>query len=522
MERKTFITEKILDSMQNIFAFSRSRVSDATQAEDLSQQIISELLASADTLKNEAAFYGWMWVVAKNTYSKYIRAKKNENFTPIENENYIVDSNADVESSLLLKEDIHVLRREMSFLAQKYREAVVKYYIEEKSCSQISTELSVTVETVKNLLFKARKILKEGTNLMREYGEKSFNPDIFRCTMWVSDGAWELYNGFHQLFETKRLPGNILLSTYYSPMTVEELSVELGVSAPYIEDELNMMLKSGLIKLLPKARYQANLFIYTDSCDEEIAIKTKRLYSEYGKKLMQSVDNMMPAFGEAVSFGSDVTQNNLRWFVAHFILWHASMKKGEGNEPMPLLPLGGRGYLWGYNYEYKQSGFNGICGKSASDYYEGWVHAANYKLLEKCQVRIKNDSKDIGFLLAAAHKAFDKFTPDVIAQYIKRHFIEKDGDSYKTLCPTITQAQYDNLCELCCGAIDESVSFLNELINVTSAVMENHAPKDVKEQCKPLAAINADGIAKIMESLCESDYLMIPQNHNFLTVYTVV
>ncbi|MCL2518615.1 MAG: sigma-70 family RNA polymerase sigma factor, partial [Oscillospiraceae bacterium] len=360
------ISEKILDSMKNIFAFSRSRVSDVTAAEDLSQQIITELLASSNTLKDENAFYGWMWAVARNTYSKYIRAGKKEKVNTTELDIYISDSN--VENDLILKEDINILRREMSLLARQYREAVVKYYIEEKSCIQISEELSVTVETVKHLLFKARKILKEGINMEREYGEKSYNPDIFRFDMWVSDDIGDEYRGFFKLFETKRLPGNIMLSTYYSPMTVEELSVELGVSAPYIEDELNILVKSGLIKLLPKAKYQANIFIYTNSCDEEITAKTKNLYKDYSQKLITHVDKLI------TEFKIDFPLNNLRWFVSHFILWHASMKKENEIDPMPLLPLGGRGYFWGQNYDYTKSRFNGIYGNSKSEYYDGWVH----------------------------------------------------------------------------------------------------------------------------------------------------
>ena len=389
MEKRKFITEKILDSMKSIFAFSRSRVSNATEAEDLSQQIITELLACADTLKDENAFYGWMWAVARNTYGKYIRAKKKEKYTLLENDDYISDSETDVEENLILKEDINILRREMSFLINKYREAVVKYYIEEKNCSQISEELSVTIETVKNLLFKARKILKEGMNMVREYGEKSYKPDIFRFNMWVSEDAWEKYNNLFGVYETRRLPGNILLATYYSPMTVEELSVELGVSAPYVEDELNIMLKSGLMKLLPKARYQANIFIYTDSCDREITAKTKNLYDDYSKKIMQYTNKILPVFKESIFKDSDIPQNTLKWFVTHFILWRASCKVQAEDDAMPLLPLGGRGYLWGHNYDsYERRKFNGIYGKITSEHYKGWIHAANYKLLENYQVRI--------------------------------------------------------------------------------------------------------------------------------------
>ena len=520
-ENKNFITEKILDSMNSIFAFSKSRLSDITEAEDLSQQIITELLSSAKTLENKNAFYGWMWAVAKNTYSKYIRAKKRVQYSSIENDDYFRDYRADIEKNLVLNEDLNILYREMSFLARTYREAMVKYYIEEKSCLQISEELSVTVETVKHLLFKARKILKEGMNMVREYGEKSYNPDILRVDKWVSDGAWEKYNPVTAMFETKRLPGNILLSIYYSPMTIEELSVELGVSAPYIEDELNLMLKSGLIKLLPKGKYQTNIFIYTNSCKEEIGVKTEKVYYEHSKKIIQCVDKLIPVFKEKV-FNSDVPLNNLRWFTLHFILWHALKKKGMDNDNMPFLPLGGRGYLWGYNHDYGHNGFNGIYEECRSNYYEGWIHAANYNLLEKRQVNIGRNNKDIDFLLAAAHKTFDKFSPDVIAQYIQAGFIEKDSDSYKSFCPVMSEIEYKNLCELCSESIDEAILFFDELIGITSVVMQNHAPFFIKDQCEVLAKIRADGIAEIIGNLCENGYLMIPKVNGFFTVFAVI
>jgi len=523
MEDRDFVTEKILDSMKSIFAFSRSRVSGSAEAEELSQQIVTELIASVDTLKNENAFYGWMWAVARNTYSNYIRARKKENFTTIESTHYIPDSKADIESTLLLKEDVNILRREMSLLARKYREAMVKYYIEEKSCSQISEELSITVEAVKHLLFKARKIVKEGTNMAREYGEKSYNPDILRLDKWVS-GTSLSYKDFIEMHEKRRLPGNILLATYYSPMTVEELSVELGVSAPYIEDELNIMINHEIVKLLPRAKYQVNIFIYTDSCDKEITMKTASMYKHYSNVLMQLTDKMIPTFKEIVFNTSEIQQNNLRWFVSHFLLWHASMKKQDYDSPMPILPLGGRGYILGYNYEHKQrSGFIGIYGECTSAHYNGWVHASNYRVLEKYQPHIGIDAlKDIDFLLASAHKSFDKYNPDQIAEYIQREFIIKDRDTYKSLCPVMTKEQYEKLRSLCSETINEVASMLTEIAPAVTKIMENHAPAAVKEQCKPLAALAFNGMAEIMENLCEDGYLMIPRTQNFLTVFAVI
>jgi RNA polymerase sigma factor (sigma-70 family) len=536
MQDTALITENIVNSMNSIFSFSLSRTNNATEAEDLSQQIITELLSSANSLKDINAFYGWMWSVAKNTYGKYSRKRAKErnmqsnydiDFIDDDNNmtggmNIFVSGRKSVEDEIIFKEDANLLRRELSLLTQKYREAVVKYYIEDKSCALIAEELSVTVETVKHLLFKARKILKEGMNMNREFGEKSYKPDIFRFNMWVSNAAGTPYGGFFKIFENKRLPGNIMLSTYYSPMTVEELSIELGVAAPYIEDELKFMLESGLIKLLSNARYQANIFIDTDSCDKEVTAKISNLYKEYSKKLKQHTDKMIPAFKETIFKDCDISQNNLKWFTAHFILWHAGLKKEDDNTEMPSLPLGGSGYFWGHNYEYRKSGLNGIYGLCPSEHYSGWVHATNYKLLENCQVRIGHYQKGIDFLLAAAHKDFSKYSLDEIAQYLQWEFIKKNDDSYKSLCPVMTQAQYDKLCELCTEAINEMSNMLSEVVPAAAAVMENHAPAAVKEQCRAIASIACNGMAEIMGNLCEDGYLNVPTQHNFLAIYTVI
>ena len=225
------IIEKITDSMKSIFSFSLARTDNATEAEDLSQQIITELLVSCHRLKDIKAFYGWMWSVAKNTYSKYIRLLSKEKyhleFSGNENDIYfnIADSKSNIEENFILKENSNLLRRELSLLTRQYREAVVKYYIEDKSCAQISQELSVTLETVKHLLFKARKILKEGIYMTREYGEKSYNPGVFKLDKWIKSGYTPAIQELDKLCETRKLPGNILLSAYYTPLTMDEISM---------------------------------------------------------------------------------------------------------------------------------------------------------------------------------------------------------------------------------------------------------------------------------------------------------
>jgi len=69
------------NNLKSIFAFSLSRLYDKSEAEDLTNDIICEVLKCAHRLKNDDAFYGFMWRIAENTFKKRIRKS---NFQTIE------------------------------------------------------------------------------------------------------------------------------------------------------------------------------------------------------------------------------------------------------------------------------------------------------------------------------------------------------------------------------------------------------------------------------------------------------
>ena len=294
---------------------------------------------------------------------------------------------------------------------------------------------------------------------------------------------------------------------------------------PYLEDEIKILLRYNLLKQFQNGRYQTNIFIYTVACQEDIILKTKDLYKKHAQKLSLYVDGKMAEVKDLI-FKTDISQNKLKWFISHFILWHAALKNQKDLD-FPVLPDGGELYLWGMNHDYSDypHGFNGIYGKSHSERYKGWVHCSNYKILEKCQVRPGGENQNyIEFLLAVANKRTEDFTPDEIAQYIQWNFIEKDGGTYKSLCPVMTQAQYDKLCEICSGEIDEMELILSEIIAAISEVMKNHAPASIQDQTKDIAQINSSfkNMAHIIQNLCDTGYLIIPAQHEFLTIYTVI
>ena len=114
---------------------------------------------------------------------------------------------------------------------------------------------------VKYHLFKTRQLLKEGIGMERTYGEKSYNPGVFRLNFWGD-------KNYYSNICNRKLPGSILLSAYYTPMTEKELSLELGVSMPYLEEEIKILTDAGLL-LHNKDKYQTNLVILTKDFEKD-------------------------------------------------------------------------------------------------------------------------------------------------------------------------------------------------------------------------------------------------------------
>ena len=106
----------------------------------------------------------------------------------------------------------------------------------------------------------------------REFGEKSFKPEPFEFVTIFADNFNREY---HNMFNRK-LPGQILLSAYYTPMSVRELAIELGVASVYLEDELALLEKYQLIVKNPHGKYQTNLVIYTDDYTKEFQREAKK------------------------------------------------------------------------------------------------------------------------------------------------------------------------------------------------------------------------------------------------------
>ncbi len=148
------LNKKIAEVSKTIYHYCIARTPTREEAEDLSQDILYELIRSAGNIRDDSAFYAFMWGVAGNVYKQWCRKRAKMQVSeltddiPAEPESCSFDNDGEA--------DIYRLRRELALLSERHRHATVLYYIHRKPCAEIAERLSISESMVKYLLFKSR------------------------------------------------------------------------------------------------------------------------------------------------------------------------------------------------------------------------------------------------------------------------------------------------------------------------------------------------------------------------------
>lgn len=457
--KSAVITEIIEENLKTIFAYALSRVSNKEDAEDLTNDIVAALLASADKIRNEDAFYGYVWAVAANTYRKFIRNRKRHTSEEID-EN--IRENEDFTEELARRDDYMVLRREISLLSREYRKCTVAYYFDGLSCSEVAKKFGISLEMVKYYLFKTRKILKEGISMEREFGEKSFRPAPFEFVTIFSGR----FNGEYKNLFTRKLPGQILMSAYYTPMTIRELAIELGVASVYLEDEVGMLEKYNLIKPLSGGKYQTNLVIFTEEYTNEFYKTAEKFAIPEMGKILACVKEKIDGIRAIIPRGDKLSESRIMWSLVWPLMRRGIDCFGDYEEntrysDKDVLYGDSVGVNYGIAYEsndgeYECHAFAG--GMMADDHYHG--SAADFGILPK------------------NNRYFD--IPDK-EPFIQRIYKNISGEIAPDLV-IITADEESRLYDLLGDEIEMMAELYKKLFECGCRLMRTHAPKGVENQ----------------------------------------
>lgn len=239
---------------RKILGFAYKKTGNSFEAEDLSQEILLQLLISLNNTDEIENLNSFIYTVCCYTWSKYLRKhKKHWNYAELSMADNIIDANnieLDAVNRVLCKK----LRKCIASLAKTQREIIIMYYYENKTTKEISNILNINDNTVRWHLSNIKKDLKEKMNME----EKKL--DIRPLSLSVGiDGYIEDSSNARPLQEDL-LAQNIAIACYGEPIDIKELSEKLNVAAAYLERYLEILTYMDFLKRQGK-KYQTNFFI---------------------------------------------------------------------------------------------------------------------------------------------------------------------------------------------------------------------------------------------------------------------
>lgn len=513
----------LLENLNAVYGYAFARLYSKDRAEDLTNEIVCEILRSVGNLKEEHKFWGFAWKVAENTFRKFIRREAlRQNVAECDAGDFGVYEFSPEQAYIEREEkseQIYLLRRELALLSGLHREICVAYYIQNKGCSEIAKEQGISVEMVKYHLFKTRKLLKEGIGMTRTLGEKSYNPGTFRLDFWGDR------NRYGEICK-RRLPGAIVLAASHAPLSLQELSVELGVAMPYLEEEVEILESAGLLTK-KGTKYQTGIVILTDEYETALEKKTAAGFEGMAESVWTKMKALLPQVRAEGFSGSEYDDNRLMFALLNIAMVTAYRRSNQ-KDPLgnpKALPLGGHGWMFGHDHEQGRSGhFCGVTMETWNQEGSAWFSAENYKVIARAQLYDHYQFRDKAEAMcdAVLEKEADNHN-DTLPWLIENKFIICREGRLSANFPVFEEKQFACLREMISEVSEEIADSMVKFSEMGARLLEEYVPADVRDQCGDIAKIHhrLDVAAILLEEMVAKGRLTVPEERVPLCVWGV-
>ena len=305
------------DFLDKIYHFSYHRCNTSFEAEDLCSDIIIAVISAIHKQERIENFYAFVWTVARRVYADYCEKRNEERQVfSIENSDLMLASKENEIDEFIEKaaeqEQISRIFKEIAFLSKAYREVMVMFYIDELKVKDIATRLNINETTVKQRLFSARNSVRKEVETM---SERTY---VLKPIKLAISGIGNL-GGNDPSSKTERMfSQNLIYLCKDKPKSAKELSEELCVPMPYIEEELEIQChgengKYGMLRKLENGKYAVNIHLV----DYDEFDQANKIYEKHLPEFCEVIKNTLKKNGEKIlSFPYLSEQKDLR-----FIMW---------------------------------------------------------------------------------------------------------------------------------------------------------------------------------------------------------
>ena len=170
---------------RSVHALAWRKIGDFHIAEDITQDTFLKAYQRLSTLKKPQRFASWLYVIAANHCSTWLRKKRLrtqslEDTSSAQLEKATYSGYVIVENERTTAEAQHeVVKKLLAKLQESERTVITLYYLGEMTYEEISEFLGVSVAAIKNRLYRARNRLKEEEPMIREaLGNFQITPNL--------------------------------------------------------------------------------------------------------------------------------------------------------------------------------------------------------------------------------------------------------------------------------------------------------------------------------------------------------
>ncbi len=325
----TLIHDLAEDHAEKIFYYCLKKTGNAHEAEDLTSDILLNIIAGLEKGTVPENFPAWIWRIARNRYSIWAE-KKHKHSEEISGTDIgdfeIEDKTSGPEEALIHEEQLQLLRRELAFITSDFRNIVVAYYMQGRRISDIALSLGLPEGTVTSKLHRARNKLKEGMNMAREFGKRSYDPEqIAFCA------SGNQPTGLPWSAIQRKIPVNILCEAHSNPCSLQELAMELGIAAPYMEEEVELLVRAELLKKLDHGKYVTNFFIEPKECQNEINEIVCAYTQQHASVIWQLAAKALEKAGELGVTTGEYSNDDAQMYFAFYIASQIEISAFSGN-----------------------------------------------------------------------------------------------------------------------------------------------------------------------------------------------
>ncbi|MBQ9779982.1 MAG: sigma-70 family RNA polymerase sigma factor [Clostridia bacterium] len=303
--------------MEKIFYFCLRKTGNQHEAEDLTADIMLNLMQAIAHGTDPDCLHGWVWQIARNRFALWADKKRRyREYTALDDlhDLDLADDTPTPAEAYIHAEDLSLLRRELAFISADYRQVVVAFYVEDRRVQDIAKSLGLPEGTVKAKLFRARKLLKEGMNMAREFGKRSYRPENVGFS-----ASGNQPSGLPWSAVQRSVPKNILLEAGNNPSTAEELSIALGIAMPYMEEEIALLEQATLLRRVGD-RYITD-FVILDKTTQEECYRVECKGREERLALIKTlIDDLLPEIKKHTVLPPHMSDNKLLWWLVLYLM----------------------------------------------------------------------------------------------------------------------------------------------------------------------------------------------------------